>query len=264
MNPRQRRGALLVTLAACGAVAVFIAVAGYVADVRAQVGPMTTVLRLRGDVAAFRPITTAMLEEAQLPERWAPATATRSPEEVVGLVAATALPKGSIVQQGMLVPASGLLAGQREIAILVDAETGVAGKVAPGSMVDIYATFEGDQQRGEGARSEIIVTRARIIEVGPPATATDGERGGTFAEGKVVPVTFALSIQESLVLMFAESFATKVRLALIDTADPGAPTSDERTFTLADRLPPPAPPPPAPPTPPGPAAVGAVPAPPPA
>jgi hypothetical protein len=41
-----------------------------------------------------------------------------------------------------------------------------------------------------------------------------------------VPVTFALSVQESLILTFAESFATKVRLALIgggDHVNPNAP-----------------------------------------
>src|SRR5687768_16064880 len=39
MNPRQRRGILLLTLAALGLLGVFALVAGYVADVRAEVDP---------------------------------------------------------------------------------------------------------------------------------------------------------------------------------------------------------------------------------
>ena len=41
-----------------------------------------------------------------------------------------------------------LATGEREIAILVDAETGVAGKISPGSIVDIVATFGGNDQEG--------------------------------------------------------------------------------------------------------------------
>jgi hypothetical protein len=39
MNPRQRRGILLLTLSALGLLGVFVLVAGYVADVRAEVDP---------------------------------------------------------------------------------------------------------------------------------------------------------------------------------------------------------------------------------
>lgn len=243
MNPRQRRGAFLVLVAAVGAIAVFVAVAGYVSDVRSEVGPMATVLRLRRDATAFAPITADMVEEARLPARWAPSTAARTRREVLGLVAGTDLPRGSILQAGMLVPAPGLAPGQREIAILVDAETGVAGKIVPGSLVDIYATFDGEEDGR--SRSEIIVSRARIIGVGSPETVSDNDRGGTFAEGKVVPVTFALSVQESLVLTFAESFATKVRLALIASGDDTSLASAERTFELGQPIAAPVLPPPA-------------------
>lgn len=254
VNPRQRRGAFLVTIAALGAIGVFVAVSGYVSDVRSQVGPMTTVLRLRTDAPAFRPITVEMVEETRLPDRWAPRTATQSRRQVVGLVPGTDLPRGSILQAGMLVPAPGLAPGEREIAILVDAETGVAGKVTPGSVVDIYATFEGENE-GQ-SRSEIIVSRARIIGVGSPETVSDEDSGGTFAEGKVVPVTFALSVQESLVLTFAESFATKVRLALIGDGDDTSVALDGRRFELGQPVGTPA----SPPAPPSPVPVAPVPA----
>lgn len=66
--------------------------------VRSQVGPMTTVMRLRTDVVAFQPITVEMVEETRLPDRWAPKTATRSRQQVVGLVPSTDLTQGFILQ----------------------------------------------------------------------------------------------------------------------------------------------------------------------
>src|SRR2546423_1849180 len=47
MNPRQRRGALLLVLAAIGAIVVFISVVGYVQSVRAEVGVKVQVLRVK-------------------------------------------------------------------------------------------------------------------------------------------------------------------------------------------------------------------------
>ena len=46
MNPRQRRGILLLTLSALGLLGVFVLVAGYVADVRGEVEPKVQVLTL--------------------------------------------------------------------------------------------------------------------------------------------------------------------------------------------------------------------------
>src|SRR5688572_28721673 len=115
----------------------------------------------------------------------------------------------------MLVDPPQLSRGQREVAILVDAETGVAGKIGPGSVVDIVATFDGDTQRGIAPRSTVVVPAARIIEVGQ--AQLKGGRGVQPAEAdptEVVPVTFALTPREQLRVTEAESFAQEVRLAL--------------------------------------------------
>jgi pilus assembly protein CpaB len=78
------------------------------------------------------------------------------------------------------------------------------------------------------ASSKVVVRQARIIDVGAVERISDqnAEKSGGFEADQVVPVTFALSVQESLILTFAESFATKVRLALIgggDNVNPNAP-----------------------------------------
>src|SRR3954454_19081238 len=75
MNPRQRRGILLLTLAALGLLGVFVLVAGYVADVRAEVDPKGAVLALAKPAERDKAITDDMIKAVELPKRWAPRTA---------------------------------------------------------------------------------------------------------------------------------------------------------------------------------------------
>lgn len=227
MNPRQRRGVLLMALATLGALVVFVSVLSYVGSVREEVGNLGTALRLSQDVEAFAVVDEAVWEEVQVPVRWMSATTITDPRETIGLVAGTALPAGSFLQRGMLVEQPSLEQGQREIAILIDAETGVAGKVRGGSVVDIYATFSAaDGPLGQVARSDIIVTNALVLQVGRPTAS--GDEG--FADQAVVPITFALSVEESLALTYAESFAANVRLAIVGGGDRTPLAPGQRTF----------------------------------
>jgi pilus assembly protein CpaB len=231
MTPRQRRGVLLLGLSAVGLIAVFVLVAGYVADVRGQVEPKVTVLALRSDLAENQPFSAARMGEVSLPERWAPRNAIRDRDALAGLVAAADYPSGSIVQRGMAADPPQLAPGQREIAILVDAQTGVAGKIGPGSTVDIVASFGGDDQRGVRARSEVLVPGARVIDVGQPHARGGPDPSGNVADPQqVVPVTFALSVRQTLRVTYAEVNAQEVRLALVREGERSQLADDERRY----------------------------------
>jgi pilus assembly protein CpaB len=190
---------------------------------------MDTVLRLAHDVDAFKPLPDGAVEKIQVPRHWEPASALHSLDEISGKVAASKLTAGSYLQQGSLVAPPDLKSGEREVAISVDAASGVAGKISRGDAVDIYATFPA--ANNVQPRSEIIVAGARVMEVGVPTTQRTSDKGG-FSEGKVVPVTFAVTLPESLVLTYAESFATKVRLGLLAPGDHASLSSDQLTFSL--------------------------------
>jgi len=152
----------------------------------------------------------------------------RDVSDTSGLVAATALPEGSLVQSGMLVPRPGVQPGFREVAIVVDAETGVAGKVAPGDHVDIIATVEGDEQRP--SRAEVWVSNVLVLEVGLPQEMEGTDAGGNFATTRGVPVTFALTSQDALRLAYVESFSVKLRLALRGDGDSQVLPDDQLVF----------------------------------
>ncbi len=231
MNPRQRRGILLLTLSALGLLGVFVLVAGYVADVRAEVDPKVRVLALDKPVEKDKAITDDMVKTIELPRRWAPKTALRDQARLIGQVATADAPAESILQEGMLGPPPELATGEREIAILVDAETGVAGKINPGATVDIVATFPGNDQTGDKAESQIVVPGARIIDVGQPEVKGGSRLQEQAADPQqVVPVTFALNPKEALIVTYAESFASEVRLALLRPGEESNLKKKQRTY----------------------------------
>jgi pilus assembly protein CpaB len=214
MNPRQRRGALLLVLAAIGAIVVFISIVGYVQSVRAEVGLKVQVLRVKQNVAAYSPLDSSAVELVSVPQKWTPKTMLSNTQDLSGKVAAADIPAGTYLEQGMLVDAPVLKEGEREIAIMIDAETGVAGKVHPGMYVDIYAAYQNQQANGQQACAARIVKSAQVLQIGQQTTQK-GAGSNSSTTTQVVPITFALSAVDSLKLTREESFATKIRLALI-------------------------------------------------
>ena len=230
MNPRQRRGLVLLGLSLIGLIGVFALVASYVSEVRAEVEPKVTVLTLTENAPPFRALTPDMVELREMPERYVPATALRDVADIVGLVPQTELVRESILQDGMLTTPPDLAAGQREIATLVDAETGVAGKVGPGSIVDIVASFPGTEDTP--ASTEVVVPGARVVDVGQTQLkgGNNVQGGGNADPGQVVPVTFALSPREELIVTYAESFAQEVRLARLRPGERSELSRRERIY----------------------------------
>ena len=229
MNPRQRRGLLLIAIAALGLIVVFVLVAGYVADVRKEVDPKVSLLALAKPVAAHQTITDDMVKTVEMPERWAPPSAMRDAGELVGLVAATDLKPNTLLQNDMLVAPPQLAPGQRELAILVDAETGVAGKIGPDSVVDLIATYPGSQTKAPESR--VVVPSARIIEVGQPRLkGGNGVQEQAADPGQVVPITFALTPEQALVVSYAETNAAEVRLALLRPGESAELTKKQKVY----------------------------------
>ena len=230
MNFRQRRGVMFVTASIVFLLVGASALGGYVRDVDEQVGPKVQVVVAERDLQPYVPLTDRDVEIVEVPQRWLPAHAITDEVDALGKVAPIALQDGAYLTDDVVVSRPELAPGQREIAILIDAETGVAGKVEPGSLVDIVATFS-DDATGEG-RSEVIVASAQVIDVGD-LRPDSGDNGNDeeFQQSRVVPVTFALSVQDTLVLTYAESFAQHVRLALVAPNDGAPPRGDDRVYT---------------------------------
>ena len=115
---------------------------------------------------------------------------------------------------------------------MIDAATGVAGKITPGSTVNVYATFEGERE-GAPDQSRIVVTGARVLDVGELTPLEPGASERTRRATEAVPITFALSTLDAQRLTYAESFAQRVRLALVAPGSDTAVPDKDRTYELA-------------------------------
>lgn len=237
MNPRQRRGVLLLVIAGIGAIVVFALVASYVSDVRKEVDPKTSILVLNRDVPALQPIPQTALSRKSVPERYASKRAIREPVAIGDRVPGAALPAGSELEEGMLVEPPALKKGQQEVSILISADTGVAGKIRPGDRVDVNATFPGDQRSVPSARK--IITNAQIVTIGTPQLQgpkafqnSDSNNTPQAVSQQVVPVTFALTPENVLKLTYAETNAAEIRLSLVRPDDPNAIPPSGRSYVL--------------------------------
>lgn len=229
MNPRQRRGVLLIVVAALGMIGVFIAISSYVSDVRSETDPKVSVLRLTQDVKANEAIDESMFESVEVPERYVADSALTDPISVTG-VATSDYESGTYLQRGMIVPPPAAKGDEREISILVDAETGVGGRVNPDDVVDIVATFAETEQAAQQSRFQI--EQARVVAVGLPEQVQQESLGGNLETQSVVPITFAVNSDEALELAYAESFAEDVRLLKLPALKPKAVPDDRETFEI--------------------------------
>ncbi|MDI3408077.1 Flp pilus assembly protein CpaB [Streptomyces cavernicola] len=232
MNSRQRRGVILLLLSVLCALGAFAGVFTVIRDVNSKVGPEVSAYRLKSDIAPYKPLSAGQFEKIEMPERWLSENAVTDLDDIRGKIAVTRLKAGSLLQSDMVVDRPAVGEGQQEIAIMIDAATGVAGKITPGAKVNIFATFQGEQQ-GQKDQSKVIVENAEVVDVGKltalePRTDDRTRR----AETEAVPITFALNTADAQRVAYAESFATHVRLALVGGGTGTPVSADDRSYTL--------------------------------
>ncbi|MEU6006809.1 Flp pilus assembly protein CpaB [Streptomyces sp. NPDC047453] len=233
MNSRQRRGVILLILSVICALAAFAGVLSVISDVKSKVGPEVAAYQLRTDVAPYTTLSTGQFEKVKMPKRWLSPNAVTDLGQIQGKIAVTTLRKGSLLQSDMLVNQPALQPGQQEVAIMIDAATGVAGKITPGSTVNVYATF-GGQRQGDPAQSKIIVTNAKVLDVGRITALQPNADNRAQQPTDAVPITFALSTIDAQRITYAESFAQRVRLALVAPGSDTSVPAKDRTYELAN------------------------------
>ncbi|WP_226025499.1 Flp pilus assembly protein CpaB [Streptomyces hyderabadensis] len=232
MNSRQRRGIVLLVVSVLCALGAFAGVLSVINDVKSKVGPEVTAYRLKSDIEPYTELGAAQFEKIEMPERWLSENAVTDLSQVRGKIAVTRLKAGSLLQSDMIVDTPALRPGQQEVAIMIDAATGVAGKITPGSTVNVYATFEGARE-GDPDQSKIIVTGAEVIDVGELTSLEPDEDSRDREPTDAVPITFALSTIDAQRITYAESFARRVRLALVAPGGDTTVPDKDRTYELA-------------------------------
>ena len=230
MNPRQRRGVLLIVLASVVALGVFGVVASYVGNVNSQVGDRVTVYRAARALPAFASLTKADLASVEMPKRWVSDSALLDPAELAGRKVGVAIEPGTLLTRDVLVPPSDLSPTEREIAVNVDAVTGVAGRVEPGDFVDIYAVFA--DVPGLTRQVRVLVRSARVVSVGGQQTVT--RQTDDAGQQDVLPVTLALEPKDTLAVSYASAFAKEVRLVRLPTGNTERRTGETNLYDAGD------------------------------
>ncbi|WP_031083456.1 Flp pilus assembly protein CpaB [Streptomyces sp. NRRL WC-3549] len=231
MNARQRRGVILLLLSVLCAFGAFAGVLSVISDVNAKVGPEVAAYQVKTEVAPYTALEPGQFEKVTMPRRWLSKNAVTDLAAINGKIAVTRLHAGSLLQDDMLVKRPRVENGEQEIAIMIDAATGVAGKIRPGNLVNIFATFAAENEGGK-ATSRVIVANAKVIDVGR-LTALEpdrNQRGGGPTEA--VPITFALDTTDAQRVAYAESFAEHVRLALLPENSPTTLRPGEGSYSL--------------------------------
>ncbi|AXT86014.1 Flp pilus assembly protein CpaB [Aeromicrobium sp. A1-2] len=209
MNPRQRRGVILMVLAGLCAIALFFVSVNWVGSVNAKVSPLVKTYRATDAIPAYSVIEADDVETVEVPARWVSTSAAVDIKSLVGERVAFNVDEGTYLSDDMLLPRSSLNEDEREIALTVDAKTGIAGRVQTGDFVDVYAVFTNSE--GTGGTSRVLVRNVRVVSVRGVETQTAG-KGDSFGEEQIIPVTLALQPKAALAVTYADAFATSVRL----------------------------------------------------
>ncbi|MHC5907399.1 Flp pilus assembly protein CpaB [Streptomyces sp. S6] len=231
MNSRQRRGVILLLLSVLCALGAFAGVLSVVDDVKSKVGPEVTAYQVKNDVAPYTALSAGQFEKISMPKRWLSDNAVTDLSAIRGKIAVTTLRAGSLLQSDMIVDQPALRPGEQEVAIMIDAATGVAGKITAGASVNVYATFEGARDADPDV-SKIIVTNARVLDVGKIEALEPDRDNRATGPTQAVPITFALSTLDAQRITYAESFAKRVRLALVAPGTDTAVPQKDRTYQL--------------------------------
>ena len=212
-------------LSGLAAVLVFIGVSTYVASVNSKVGPMVTVYHVTKDVPAFTTLSADNTEPVQVPQRWAADNTVLKSADIDGRVTATPMTAGATISSDSLVPPSDLNPDEREVAVNVDAVTGLAGRVRPGDRVDMYAVFT--DVPGLPKEVVLLVENVRVISV---AGQLQVQTPDAKSLQNVIPVTLALTSDQALSVTYASQIAAQVRLVGLPPGVAQDRSKERKTF----------------------------------
>jgi Flp pilus assembly protein CpaB len=216
MSRRARSVVFFLAAIACAVAAATLA-SGYGASVAQSFGPLREVVIARRTLPAGEPIRPAdlsqLLQSRQVPARFVPAGAIALLDQALGREPAAVIPAGSYVLAAQLrAPSSdrpsegrSLAAGRRPVEITVSGGEALlaAGESPNRARVDVVVTTE---PSGPGpGRTYVAAAAVRLLGLARQDPEAPGPSPGWSA-------TLALTREQALRLIEAESFARSVRL----------------------------------------------------
>jgi pilus assembly protein CpaB len=204
---RRGRGlALLGAAAACAGLAAS-SVSRYTNDVRAQVGPLVSVVVARAEVSRGTAITPQVagrsLEQRRVPARFAPRNAIGSVSEAIGSRLAWTLNRGDYVSSSSFATAAVGQAGGDDGSRLVEVSVAGAGSLADalhaGAHLDVLITTDSGGGRGH---TYLALQDAELVAFS----------AGVGPDTAKAVATLRVSLRQAVLLTAAQNFARELRL----------------------------------------------------
>jgi pilus assembly protein CpaB len=208
---RRRRALLLGGLALVLGGLAASNVAGREAALSRRVGGLVDVVVAREAIAEGSPIRRRALALRRVPERFAPLSAIRSPDVLVGLKATVDIAKhmdvtATMVGDGRPRSAGPALGKGERIAEVV--ALGSPELITSGSRVDVLVTPEPrPTERGE---TVLALEDVEVLEAAP--VADEDVRRSEGAPGQRVAVALLVTLRQAVYLAAAQDFARELRL----------------------------------------------------
>ncbi len=179
-------------------------------------------IRATQDINAYEEITTAMVEVVETADNlFAPARERiETVEEVVGRVAAKAIPERAPVLRAMLAPEGtipGMVGrippGYRAVSVKIDEVTGVAYQIRPGDWVDVIVVMDIDS-RVRGKKETIAEVILQHVQVAAIGHATTQQPSGGAAKVKPAKSATLLVLEEDVPKLHLAATRGKITLAM--------------------------------------------------
>lgn len=224
--------------AVVAALAVAIFISGVWRDSNFQSQPVFVVVAAR-NISPQTEILATDVELVSVPRRYLQPAAIQQLDQVVGRLAATAIPQGTQVTLATTLSPSAkngiagtLPAGKRAVSIAVDEVNGVAGLVRPGNFVDCLLTVDFGDDAGSRFTTLTLLEQIPVIAVNhtlfSPSVQPQGPKEKTAAShtsddsGRQM-VTVAVSPEEAATIMLAQE-SGRVHLTLRPQDDAASAT----------------------------------------
>jgi Flp pilus assembly protein CpaB len=224
VSRRARAIAFACAALTCAGLAAAIA-GGYRGNVASQFGDLRPVVVARGDLAAHRPLRPGdarrLLELRRIPAQFVPIDALESVESAIGLAPRTPVPAGAYLLASQLrapgAPRGGrgrtsVPPGREAVDIAVRSAEPLATSGDPaGTRVDVIVTTEPGPGGGPG-RTYVAAEAVPLLALRQPDSAGTDAGGAPLLEVGGWTATLALTRDQAIRLIQAESFARQVRL----------------------------------------------------
>ena len=220
MNPRRRRGLLLLCVALASGGLAASQVHERERQAAERLGPEVQVLVATEDIRAGTPVARRAVGVRRVPVRFVPPDALPSSEAVVGARTAAAVVAGgyltaSLFKDGNRGDDGGLRRGERAVTVEVAGGSAV-GALQRGARVDVLVSTE---TGAEGGRTTMALAGAELLRVeasGAAYGSADAVEGAPApdptASRPTALATLRVSLEQAIYLTAADNFAREIRL----------------------------------------------------